>query len=88
MNVIPPLRTRKSPLLAGLIGFATSGLGLILYFWSFVDSIVLLGLGAVVFLVFGDSEFFFSGMLIGALYGYLRASSSNRRLGREKRNND
>lgn len=78
MEVLPPLRARKSPLLACLIGFATSGIGLVFYFRSLVDLVVSLGMAAATFWVLGSSEFF-AGMLIGGLYGCLRALSSNRR---------
>ncbi len=83
MGALPPLHARKSPLLAGLIGFVTSGLGLVLYFRSLVDLIVLGSLAVVILWVLDDSEFF-AGMLIGALYGYLRVFSSNRRLDQQK----
>lgn len=87
LGYLHPLRGSRSPNLAAFIGFVLGGLGLGLYFWSFIDALLPLVIFVVLFL--GVKELAaadtltaaLSGALVAALYGYLRASDSNRRLG-------
>ena len=83
---LPPLRGPKSPGLAAVIGFLTGGIGLAVYFRSVRDFLpvdVAAGLVILGSLAFGASPFALAGIvapLLGALYGFWRARSSNRRL--------
>ena len=44
-KIFRPLHSKKSPVLAFIIGLATGGLGLCLYFRSFVDFAFIIGFG-------------------------------------------
>lgn len=87
MNPLPPLRARKNPWLALVLGFLLSGVALGIYFRSWIDLIVptaiwlvLIALDNAMPAVFGDAGFWV-GALIGGLWGLLRAVNSNERLG-------
>jgi hypothetical protein len=81
MYKLPPLRGRKRPWLAAVIGFAFGGIGLSLYFRKLIDIAVLI-IVIVVALVSGTVLHggWWLGAAIASFYGYLRAESSNRRL--------
>ena len=87
MNPLPPLRARKNPWLALVLGFLLSGVALGIYFRSWMDLIiptaiwaVLIAVDNVIPTVFGDAGFWI-GAVIGGLWGLLRAVNSNERLG-------
>src|SRR3954467_3015782 len=81
----PRLHARKHPGLAALIGAVTGGLGLAIYFKSLRDLLPVELAGALVILAsltaggepWRVAEFV--GPVVGGLYGFLRARSSNRR---------
>jgi hypothetical protein len=94
MDPLPPLRERKRPGLALILGFLFSGIGLWAYFRfrSLVDLIVPtaiwaigIGLDNALPSVFGDT-LFWGGAVIGGLWGFLRAINSNERLSRQRSN--
>jgi hypothetical protein len=82
---LPPLGAEKNAGIATVIGLLTGGIGLALYFRSLRDFIpvdLTAGLVMVGALAFGANPFAvaaFAGPVIGGLYGYWRAQSSNRR---------
>lgn len=87
MNPLQPVRTRKTPWLAFVLGFLFSGIALGIYFRSWVDLIVPtvvwavgIGLDNAFPTVLGDAGFW-AGAVIGGLWGLLRAVNSNERLG-------
>jgi hypothetical protein len=80
-----PLRRRVHPWLAAIIGYIFGGIGLALYFRSWTDVVaavvlVLTGfaLGVFVYVTTGVTLSFWAGAALPALYGYVRASASNR----------
>lgn len=80
MNPLPPVQSRKSPWLALVLGFFFSGVGLGIYFRSWVDFIVPTAIWLVLIVTPGDAGFWI-GAVIGGLWGLLRAVNSNERLG-------
>ncbi len=81
---LPPLGAEKNVGIATVIGILTGGIGLAIYFRSLRDVVpVDLTAGLVmVALAFGANPFEVAvgaGSVIGGLYGYWRAQSSNRR---------
>jgi hypothetical protein len=80
MNPLPPLRARKNPWLAFVLGFLLSGVALGIYFRSWVDLIVPTVVWLVLIATPGDAGFWI-GAVIGGLWGLLRAVNSNKRLG-------
>jgi hypothetical protein len=85
LKTFPPLTKRKSPGLAALIGVLTGGIGLAIYFRSLRDMFpVELTVGLVVFasLAAEADPLRVAGVVapvVGGLYGFWRAQSSNRR---------
>jgi hypothetical protein len=85
LKTFPVLRTGKSPGLAALIGFLTGGIGLALYFRSVRDLFpveVTCALVIVGSLIAGVNPVDVASIvapLVGGLYGFLRARSSNQR---------
>jgi len=81
---LPPLRSQKNAQLAALLGFLFGGLGLGIYFLSFIDFIlptVITLLLASSFLAGQSFGFgFWVGVLFSSAYGYFRVISSNKRL--------
>ena len=79
MNLLPPLRARKSPWLAFALGFLFSEIALGIYFRSWVDLIVPTVLWLALAATRGDAGFW-AGTVIGGLWGLLRAINANERL--------
>ena len=80
MNPLPPVQSRKNLWLALVLGFFFSGVGLGIYFRSWVDFIVPTAIWLVLIVTPGDAGFWI-GAVIGGLWGLLRAVNSNERLG-------
>ena len=86
LKKFPPLAKPKSPGLAALIGALTGGIGLAIYFRSLRDLFpvdVASGLVAVASLAAGVDPLHVAEIVapvVGAVYGFWRAQSSNRRL--------
>ena len=82
---LPPLAADKSARIATVIGILTGGIGLAIYFRSLRDFVPVDLTAALVMvgaLAFGASPFevaAIAGPVIGGLYGWWRAQSSNRR---------
>ena len=82
---LPPLGADKNVGLATVIGILTGGIGLALYYRSLRDFIPVDLTAALVMvgaLAFGANPFevaAIAGPVIGGLYGWWRAQSSNRR---------
>jgi hypothetical protein len=85
MTTFPPLHEHKHPGIAALIGAVTGGLGLAIYFKSLRDLLPVELAGGLVLLgslTAGVEPFRVAQFVVpavGALYGLLRARSSNRR---------
>src|SRR4051795_2341978 len=86
LTKLPPLRARRHPGLAALIGALTGGIGLAVYFKSLRDLFPVEVTGALVMvgsLIVGFEPWRIAEVVlpvVGGLYGFLRARSSNRRL--------
>ena len=84
MTKFPPLREHRQPGLAALIGAVTGGIGLAVYFKSLRDLLPVELAGGLVLLgslTAGVEPFQVAQFVVpavGALYGFLRARSSNR----------
>jgi hypothetical protein len=80
LDMLPVLKDNKDPGKAAVIGFVTGGIGLCIYFRSFIDALV-----PVVYLavVIGFEQAAAFGPLLGAIvsgvYGYARVQNSNAR---------
>jgi hypothetical protein len=80
LDMLPALKDNKDPGKAAFIGFVTGGIGLCIYFRSFIDALV-----PVVYLavVIGFEQAAAFGPLVGAIvsgvYGYARVQNSNAR---------
>ena len=79
MNPLHPLRARKTPWLAFVLGFLFSGIALGIYFRSWVDLVVPTIIWLVLIATPGDAGFWV-GAVIGGLWSLLRAINSNERL--------
>jgi hypothetical protein len=85
LSKLPVLKKERNPNVAGAIGFLLGGVGLGIYFRSFIDFLVPLGI--VVALVAMSSSIaaglaslgWLGGAVIAGLYGYYRARQSNER---------
>jgi hypothetical protein len=83
---LPPLKRHHRPMVALLLGFLFGGVGLGIYFRSWPDFLIGLGLGFVVALITLalGIEPLIASAAVGAsvaVYGRLRAIESNERLG-------
>jgi hypothetical protein len=86
VGALPTLRKPKKPGVAAAIGFLFGGIGLGLYFRSFID--FLLPLAAAFALVVTSSAIgsklasvgWLGGAALVGVYGFFRAQDSNRRL--------
>jgi hypothetical protein len=81
----PPLTRRTSPQLSAALGFFFGGIGLAIYFRSFVDFIAPIAIAIVASLIakklFGVAELgLLAGAIIASLYGLSRSQDANRRL--------
>jgi hypothetical protein len=83
MNPLPPVKTRKKPWLAFVLGFLFSGIALGIYFRSWADLIVPTLIWLALIATPGDAGFW-AGAVVGGLWGLLRAVNSNERLGRAR----
>jgi hypothetical protein len=79
MNPLQPLRVRKNPWLAFVLGFLLSGIALGLYFRFWVDLVVPTVIWLVLIASPGDAGFW-TGAVIGGLWGLLRAVNLNERV--------
>jgi hypothetical protein len=88
MERLPPLKDEKSPGLASALGFVFGGIGLGLYFLSFVDFLIPIGIVILATIVLGAVSAdlgilgLIGGAIVAALWGYFRAINSNERLAR------
>ena len=86
MEKLPPLSTKKSPNLACFLGLVAGGIALGIYFRSFVDFIIPVGIALAITLVVGSAAAaevgWVGGAVLAAVYGYFRAQNSNERLER------
>jgi hypothetical protein len=84
-QTFPPLR-RTNPQLAAAIGFLFGGIGLAIYFRSFVDFVVPIGIAIIAQLVVtklvgADVVLgWLAGAIIASIYGLSRSVDSNNRL--------
>lgn len=79
IDMLPPLKSEKRPTLALTIGLLFGGIGLGIYFLSFVDFILLLGILIALKFFFGDIGMV-AGAIVAGLYGYFRVIDSNKKL--------
>lgn len=83
LDRLPPLKNKKNPNIAAMLGFFLGGIGLLLYGFSFIDLLIGMSITLLVWLGFKGVDpmlAYFGGMLIAGLYGYFRTLSSNRRI--------
>ncbi len=86
--MFPPLR-RTNPQLAAAVGFFFGGIGLAIYFRSFVDFVAPIAIAIVASLVVvklvgaGVELGWLAGAIIASIYGLSRSQDSNRRLEQE-----
>lgn len=76
---LPALPSRKDPNIAALLGFVLGGIGLGIYFVSFVDFLIPIFIAIVLGVTIGDIGVL-GGALLSALWGYFRALNSNSKL--------
>lgn len=82
-ELLEPLREKKDPITAALLGFFFGGIGLGLYFKSWKDCALPIAVWVVSIFVLGLPTFGLSviaGWMFCAAYGYRRAKASNAKL--------
>lgn len=92
LNFLPPLHSKKNIQLAAVLGFFFRDLGIGLYFKSFIDFVLSISISLIVFIFLispnleklveknSDQELILLLFISGfpyAIYGYLRAKTSN-----------
>lgn len=79
MCKLPPLKRKKNPGLAGILGFLLGGIGLGLYFWSLLDFAVPVLLAVLAGIIFSKlaAAGWIAGALVASGYGIFRAITSN-----------
>jgi hypothetical protein len=79
---LPPLRRRKNPVWALVIGFVTGGIGLGVYLRSLVDVVIpiILAVGVAFYSAQALEMGWTLGPGIAAAYGYARVQDSNARI--------
>ena len=82
LDIMPPLKNPKNPGKASVIGFLTGGIGLGVYFRSFLDVVVPVVLYLVLTVTSAQvlSLGWIAGAAVAGYYGYVRAAHSNARL--------
>jgi hypothetical protein len=82
LSKLPPLGRETNPNLACALGFLFGGVGLGIYFRSFVDFVIPIAIvitGLVAYSALGAFGVL-GGAVIAALYGYYRSRTSNQAL--------
>jgi hypothetical protein len=84
LGKLPVLKRDRSPNVAAAVGFLLGGVGLGIYFRSFIDFLVplaiVIGLAATSSVIAGLASLgWLAGAVIAGLYGYFRAQQSNER---------
>ena len=85
LGYLQPLNRDVNPNLAAFLGLAFGGIGLGIFFLSFIDAIIPLAVAIALTLGFKElasadpTTGFIAGCLLASIYGYLRASDSNAR---------
>ena len=82
LDHLEPLGREVNPQVAAALGLCCGGIGLGLYFWSFIDALVPLILAILMIVLFAwfAPLGVLGGALVAAVYGYMRAVNSNARL--------
>jgi hypothetical protein len=76
---MPALRRKRNPTTAAIIGFCFGGIGLGIYFASFIDFLIPIVITIGMFAVL--SQFgVIAGAIVAATWGYFRAVRSNEKL--------
>ena len=78
---LEPLRDRKNPGVAAVVGFLFGGIGLGIYLRNFIDFIIPIVLSVLLFVVTGQDLGFLVGACVASAYGYFRVTNSNQRIG-------
>jgi hypothetical protein len=76
---MPALRGKRNPTTAAIIGLLFGGIGLGIYFASFIDFIIPLVITIGLYTVLSQIGFI-GGAVIAAVWGYFRAVDSNKKL--------
>ena len=79
IEFLPPLKEKRNPTSAAIIGALTGGVGLGIYFKSFIDFLMPIGVVALAFVAFNEIGAI-GGAAVAGLYGYFRATTSNNKL--------
>lgn len=83
---LPALKKERSPNVAAAVGFFFGGIGLGLYFGSFIDFVLPIAITIALVLATGSlgaglaSLGWLAGAIIASIYGYYRAQQSNEAL--------
>ncbi|HEX3019703.1 MAG TPA: hypothetical protein VHP36_05355 [Chitinispirillaceae bacterium] len=81
---LPVLNDRKDPTLSAILGLLFGGIGLGIYFRSFIDFLLPILITMVFVAIFEDVGFL-GGVLFASIYGYFRALTSNQKMGIKER---
>jgi len=84
---MPPLKQRRNPTTAAVVGVLFGPIGLIIYFRTFVDSLTAILIGCLAFALtsrIDDLDAYIAGVVAGwavsGLWAYFRVVESNRQL--------
>ena len=79
MKKLPALSRQTNPGMAAFLGFILGGIALGIYFRSFIDFIVPIGIGLLLYFIIGDFGVI-GGAIVASLWGFFRSQESNQRL--------
>lgn len=79
MKKLPTLGRETNPGLAAFLGFILGGIALGIYFRSFIDFIVPIGIAVVLTVAVGDFGWL-GGAILASMWGFFRSQESNERI--------
>jgi len=77
LRQLPPPAKQRDANVASIIGFLFGGIGLAIYLRTFVDLVLPLGIGLLIFAIYPSGASVLAGCVIAALYGYFRVKIAN-----------
>jgi len=79
MKKLPAIGRSTNPNLAAIFGFLLGGVALGIYFRSFIDFIVPIGIAILLVLLVGDIAWI-GGAIVASVWGFFRSQESNERI--------
>lgn len=80
MKKLPAIGRNTNPSLAAILGLVLGGVALGIYFRSFIDFVVPVGIAILLAVIIGDVGWI-GGAVIASVWGFFRSQESNERIG-------